>query len=246
MMQSCVSAVDPASDLDERRLAGRRRAVERCRPSARHVDEARPRTAAAGSAAARARLKRMLNRGVSSSNSSKPDSSTSRRISFTSSGSARSFAHCCVPRQPGKVAAIAERAGATAAGVPAAAGPDRLRPRSEAGGPRRPAVDRPLDVLRPAVVALDPARPSSTSARDLVGSRQSRARRSADVARTTVGRPRGPRRTRSPSRRVAAHDLARHLRDEEGVGRDVAADDRHAETVARVDRDRRPVAASPG
>ena len=41
---------------------------------------------------------------------------------------------------------------------------------------------------------------------------------------------------------LAPHDLARHLRDEERVGRHLAADDGDAEAVARVDRDRRAVA----
>ena len=44
-MQTCVVRLDGAADLDERRLARRRRAVERPDHRRGHVDEARPASA---------------------------------------------------------------------------------------------------------------------------------------------------------------------------------------------------------
>src|SRR5262249_44939036 len=111
----------------------------------------------------------------------------------------------------------------------------RLGPRLQEEQPSF-AVDRPLQVLGPAVVLLDRA-PERGELFDL-GRREtglSPALRvdlvyavlvALDLLRADL-RP---------------HELARHLRAEERVRRDIAPDDGYAEAVARVDRDRRAVA----
>ena len=90
-MQTCVVLLDRAPDLDERRLRRATARGRRCRPSARSTSTSpsrarRARRSPVSAGGSPPRRKRTMKRGVSSSNSSKPDSSTRRRISLTSSG----------------------------------------------------------------------------------------------------------------------------------------------------------------
>ena len=168
-----------------------------------------------------------MRRGVSSSNSSNCDSSTIRRISLTSSGvrSGESLIPSASTLRPVMVAVI------SAIALPATACGRGLLLHTVSGRLWRMkssptcAVDRPLDVLRLPVVRLDATPELGQPADLLVAQARLRAQLLGHVARD---RRRGRRvcddlgRLRAD---LAAHDLARHLRDEERVGRDLAADD---------------------
>ena len=232
--------LDAAPDLHERRRPGARAPGRSPDHRRRDLDE--PVLASLDDfslvrAARRASIRR-VNRGVSSSNSSYRDSSIEPQDLPDVLGgevghrsSAASPAEDRWRRSP--------RAGRRRSPAAAASRPTRSRRGSAAA---RAARGRRTTTRCPArrPSCRSTARPSSASR---IPPR--RLEREPALGRARVDRRRRPsaRASTAFSPTSAAHDLARHLRDEERVRRHLAADDRHAEAVARVDRDPRRVAA---